>query len=81
MGARRVTRVALSTNSVLQTDTMKLIRTLLDRLSESFLVSVSEKLELATEPSNIPPLRLVSDKPQLAVASGHCALVALPATR
>ena len=46
---------------------MKLIRTLLDRLSESFFVSVSEKLELATEPSNVPPLRLVSDKPLLAV--------------
>jgi squalene-hopene/tetraprenyl-beta-curcumene cyclase len=42
---------------------MKLIRALLDRLSESFLVSVSEKLELATEPSNSPPLRLVSDQP------------------
>ena len=42
---------------------MKLIRTLLDRLSEGFFVSVSEKLELATEPSNVPPLRLVSDKP------------------
>ncbi|RPH75095.1 MAG: squalene--hopene cyclase, partial [Nitrospiraceae bacterium] len=41
---------------------MKLIRTLLDRLSESFLVSTSEKLQLATEPSNSPPLRLVSDK-------------------
>ncbi len=46
---------------------MKLIRTLLDRLSESFFVSVSEKLELATEPSNVPPLRLVSDKPLLSV--------------
>ena len=42
---------------------MKLIRTFLGRLSESFFVSVSEKLELATEPSNVPPLRLVSDKP------------------
>ena len=56
-----------STNSILQTDTMKLIRALLDRLSESFVVSVSEKLELATEPSNSPPLRLVSDKPLLSV--------------
>ncbi len=46
---------------------MKLIRALLDRLSESFVVSVSEKLELATEPSNSPPLRLVSDKPLLSV--------------
>ncbi len=46
---------------------MKLIRALLDRLSESFLVSVSEKLELATEPSNNPPLRLVSDQPLLSV--------------
>lgn len=44
---------------------MNLIRTLLDRLSDSFIVSVSEKLELATEPSNAPPLRLVSDKPVL----------------
>ena len=41
---------------------MKLIRTLLDRLSDSFSVSVSEKLELATELSNGPPLRLVWDK-------------------
>jgi squalene-hopene/tetraprenyl-beta-curcumene cyclase len=41
---------------------MKLIRTLMDRLSEGFFVSVSEKLELATEPSNVPPLRLVTDK-------------------
>lgn len=46
---------------------MKLIRALLDRLSESFVVSVSEKLELATEPSNSAPLRLVSDKPLLSV--------------
>ncbi len=44
---------------------MKLIRALLDRLSENFVVSVSEKLELATEPSNNPPLRLVLDKPLL----------------
>ena len=58
---------------------MKLIRALLDRLSESFLVSVSEKLELATEPSNSPSLRLVSDKPLLSApvdavtrrSSGH----------
>ena len=42
---------------------MKLIRTLLDRLSESFVVSAPEKLELATETSNIPPLRLISGKP------------------
>ena len=41
---------------------MKLIRTLLDRLSDSLFVSVPEKLGLATELSNIPPLRLVSDK-------------------
>ena len=58
---------------------MKLIRTLLDRLSESFVVSGSEKLELATEPSNSPPLRLVSDKALLSApvdtvtrrSSGH----------
>ena len=42
---------------------MKLIRTLLDRLSESFVVSVPEKLELATDTSTIPPLRLISGKP------------------
>src|SRR5215470_6973017 len=41
---------------------MRLIRTLLDRLSDSFFVAVSEKLELATEPTNVPPLRLVSEK-------------------
>ncbi len=63
LGAKRVTRIVTSAYSVPQTDTMKLIRTLLDRLSEGFFVSVSEKLELATEPSNVPPLRLVSDKP------------------
>ncbi|TKB71563.1 MAG: squalene--hopene cyclase [Nitrospira sp.] len=40
---------------------MKLIRTLLDRLSDSFFISAPEKLGLATEPSNIHPLRLVSD--------------------
>ncbi|HSF68472.1 MAG TPA: squalene--hopene cyclase [Nitrospiraceae bacterium] len=44
---------------------MKLIRTLLDRLSDGFFVSVSEKLELAPDLSNVPPLRLVSDKPVL----------------
>ena len=79
MGARRATRVAPSTKSILQTDTMKLIRTLLDRLSESFVVSGSEKLALATEPSNSPPLRLVSDKALLSApvdtvtrrSSGH----------
>ena len=79
MGARRATRVAPSTKNILQTDTMKLIRTLLDRLSESFVVSGSEKLELATEPSNSPPLRLVSDKALLSApvdtvtrrSSGH----------
>ncbi len=60
-----------STNSIRQTDTMKLIRALLDRLSENFVVSVSEKLELATEPSNNPPLRLVSDKASAFGASGH----------
>ncbi len=45
---------------------MKLIRTLLGRLSDSLFVSVPEKLELATELSNVPPLRLVSDKSTLA---------------
>jgi len=41
---------------------MNLIRTLLDRLSDSLFVSVPEKQGLATELSNVPPLRLVSDK-------------------
>jgi squalene-hopene/tetraprenyl-beta-curcumene cyclase len=41
---------------------MKLIRALLDRLSDSLFVAVPEKLGLATELSNVPPLRLVSDK-------------------
>ena len=45
---------------------MKLIRALLDRLSDSLFVSVPEKLGLATELSNIPPLRLVSTKSVLA---------------
>ena len=63
MGAKRVTRVVPSICSVLQTNTtMKLIRTLLDRLSDSLFVSVPETLGLATELSNVPPLRLVSDK-------------------
>jgi squalene-hopene/tetraprenyl-beta-curcumene cyclase len=44
---------------------MKLIRSLLDRLSDSLFVSVPEKLGLATELSNVPPLRLVSDKSML----------------
>jgi squalene-hopene/tetraprenyl-beta-curcumene cyclase len=48
--------------SSLQTNKMKLIRTLLDRLSDSLFVSVPETLGLATERSNVPPLRLVSDK-------------------
>lgn len=41
---------------------MNLIRALLDRLSDSLFISVPEKLGLATELSNVPPLRLVSDK-------------------
>src|SRR5262245_34998873 len=41
---------------------MKLIRTLLERLSDSLSVSVPEMRVLATELSNVPPLRLVSDK-------------------
>jgi len=41
---------------------MKLIRTLLDRLSDGLFVSVPEMRGLATELSNVPPLRLVSDK-------------------
>src|SRR5574342_134871 len=41
---------------------MKLIRTLLDRLSDGLFVSVPEMRGRATELSNVPPLRLVSDK-------------------
>ena len=41
---------------------MKLIRTLLDRLSDGLFVSVPEKLGLAASLSHVPPLRLVSDK-------------------
>src|SRR5262245_20263384 len=41
---------------------MKLIRTLLERLSDSLSVSVPEMRGLATELSNVPPLRLVSGK-------------------
>src|SRR5580765_1986378 len=62
MGVKRITRVVPSTLSISPTNTMKLIRTLLDRLSDSLFVSVPETLGLATELSNIPPLRLVSDK-------------------
>src|SRR5256885_22100 len=64
-GVKRLTRVVPSTFSISPTNTMKLIRTLLDRLSDSFFVSVPEKLELVTDPSNVPPLRLVSDKSAL----------------
>jgi len=41
---------------------MKLIRTILDRLSDSLCISVPERIGLATEGSPLPPLRLVSDK-------------------
>src|SRR6185503_984253 len=41
---------------------MKLIRTFLDRLSDSLSLSVPEMHGMATELSNVPPLRLVSDK-------------------
>src|SRR5215831_114245 len=41
---------------------MKLIRSILDRLSDSFFVSVSEKVRLAIDPAGAPSLRLVSDK-------------------
>src|SRR5215475_7642003 len=41
---------------------MKLIRSILDRLSDSFFVSVSEKVRLAIDPTGAPSLRLVSDK-------------------
>ena len=70
MGARRVTRIVLIPPTVFYRPIlMKLIRALLDRLSESFVVSVSEKLELATELSNNPPLRLVLDKPLLSASA------------
>jgi squalene-hopene/tetraprenyl-beta-curcumene cyclase len=42
---------------------MNIIRTLLDRLSDSLFVSIPEKVRLATDPPVAPPLRLVSDKP------------------
>jgi squalene-hopene/tetraprenyl-beta-curcumene cyclase len=41
---------------------MKLIRSILDRLSDGFFLSVSEKVGLATDPAATPSLRLVSDK-------------------
>ncbi len=42
---------------------MSIIRTILDRLSDSLFVSVPEKVRLATDPVGLtPPLRLVSDK-------------------
>ena len=47
---------------------MKLIRTLLDRLSDSLFVSLPETHGLATELSNVPPLRLVSDKSVLSAS-------------
>ncbi|HEU5202293.1 MAG TPA: squalene--hopene cyclase [Nitrospira sp.] len=46
---------------------MKLIRSILDRLSDSFFLSVSEKVRLATDPGGTPSLRLVSDKSAAAV--------------
>ena len=44
---------------------MKLIRTLLNRLSESLLSNAHEKLSPAAECSPVSPLRLVSDKPSV----------------
>ena len=44
---------------------MNLIRTILDRLSDSFFISVPERF--STEPLAPPSLRLVSDKSVLAV--------------
>ena len=41
---------------------MKLFRTILTRLSDSFFSSVPEKFRLVTELSNTPALRLVSEK-------------------
>ncbi|BCA55922.1 Squalene--hopene cyclase [Nitrospira sp. KM1] len=41
---------------------MNIIRTLLDRLSDSLFVTVPDKIRLATDPSLLPSLRLVSDK-------------------
>ena len=41
---------------------MNLIRTILDRLSDSLFVSVPGKIGLASDVSGQPPLRLVSDK-------------------
>lgn len=42
---------------------MSIIRTFLDRLSDSLFVSAPDKVRLATDPSMAPSLRLVSDKP------------------
>ena len=42
---------------------MKLIRTILDRLSDSLFISVPERVGFAAEGTPVPPLRLVSDKP------------------
>ncbi|HEX9155039.1 MAG TPA: prenyltransferase/squalene oxidase repeat-containing protein, partial [Nitrospira sp.] len=41
---------------------MKLIRTILDRLSDRLFISVPQKMRLAADVSSQPPLRLVSDK-------------------
>jgi len=41
---------------------MSILRTLLDRLSDSLFVSVPEKIRLVRDLSQAPPLRLVSDK-------------------
>ena len=46
---------------------MNLIRTILDRLSDSFFISVPDKF--STEPLSPPSLRLVSDKSAVAVES------------
>ncbi|MDF0645248.1 MAG: squalene--hopene cyclase [Nitrospira sp.] len=48
---------------------MNILRTLLDRLSDSLFISVPEKIGLARDLSSTPPLRLISDKSMPASAT------------
>src|SRR5512147_186200 len=54
-------------------NTMKLIRTILDRLSDRLFISVPEKMRLAADVSSQPPLRLVSDKSAALLAADSSA--------
>ncbi len=49
---------------------MKLLKSILHRLSDSLFASVPGKLRLATHVPTTPPLRLVSDKPTVAADTG-----------